>query len=185
MSLSSKVEPKQVRPQRGLLKSGRNKKMGYAGWEQREPVTVRVRKLGGRQPDEQKRMRMRLSVGEGRREGTSVLLSHTRPVPTVDPANPCLNWGRIPVHMLPWNERRERKTAASDTSDRQQQRLGWCTVCECTLLEYKHAARLSAHLKHKWLRVLRLFVFIQSNMKRALRNHITLLTHVLLHQRCV
>lgn len=46
---------------------------------------------------------MRLSVGEGRREGQTPLLSHTRPVPTVDPANPCLNWGRIPAHMFPWN----------------------------------------------------------------------------------
>lgn len=35
-------------------------------------VTVRVRKTGGRRLDEQERVRMRLSVGEGRREGQTL-----------------------------------------------------------------------------------------------------------------
>lgn len=89
----------------------------------------------------------------GKERGRNPLFSHTRLVPTADLANPCLNWGRIPAHMFPWNERRakgEESLGASDTSD-EPRRLGWCTMCECTLLEYKHASRLSARLTHKWL----------------------------------
>lgn len=41
-----------------------------------------------------------VSVREGERAGPSVF-PHS--VPTADLPNPCLNWGRIPAHMFPWN----------------------------------------------------------------------------------
>lgn len=70
---------------------------------------------------------------EGRDE-----LSHTQPVPTVDPANPCLNWGRIPAHMCPWSEWRAKEgenSGASDTSDRP--RGGWAAVQRVSALCWK------------------------------------------------
>lgn len=50
---------------------------------------------------------------------------------------------------------------------------------ECTLLKYKHAAWLSAHLMHKRLHVSQfLFIFTQSNMKDALSRHLALFSHI-------
>lgn len=64
-------------------------------------VTVRVRQEGGSFTNKSKWEWGWVSVREGERAGPSVF-PHS--VPTADLPNPCLNWGRIPAHMFPWNE---------------------------------------------------------------------------------
>lgn len=127
--------------------------------------------------DEQERVRMR----EGERDRPA--LSHTRPVPTVDPDNPCLNWGRIPAHMFPCSERTEEKgeEEGCDTSDRPL-RLASCAMCKCTLLEYKHTPQLSAPVIHKCIHNCFTIFFFTLPIKRrnAFSYHLTLLSHILL-----
>lgn len=78
-----------------------------------EQVTVRVRKTGegGRQLDEQERVRMRLSVGEGRREGQTLCFPTLGRFPQQTWLIPVLIGGEFQRTCSPGMsvERRERK----------------------------------------------------------------------------
>lgn len=96
-------------------------------------------------------VRMRLSAGEGRTEGPTLCFPTLGWFPQRTRLIPVLIGGEFQRTCSPALsvERREsRGSGAHDTSD-EPRRLGWCTVCECTSAEYKHAAGLSARPRRK------------------------------------
>lgn len=109
------------------------------GVRRKKSVGFRVRKVGrksyskgekdrgGRQLDEQERVKMRLSVGEGRREGQTLCFPTLGRFPQWTRLIPVLIGGEFQRTCSPGMsvERRERgeSSGASDTSDRPQ-RLG-------------------------------------------------------------
>lgn len=94
---------------------------------------------------------MRLSAGEGRTEGPTLCFPTLGWFPQRTQLIPVLIGGEFQRTCSPALsvERREsRGSGAHDTSD-EPRRLSRCTVCECTLSEYKHAPELSARPRRK------------------------------------
>lgn len=119
----------------------------------------------------------------GKERGTDPLFSHTRPVPTADLANPCLNWGRIPAHMFPWNERRAKgRGKARELLTHQTDHGGWadaqCASALCwninTPPDCQHVWCINGFTSFS----VSFSPFIRSNMRSALSSHLALLCHI-------